>query len=110
MFRKKVKVLFFEKFKHKVKCFDIKKANKLFFCREQNYKIKFVFETKLFNKQIYKLKKKQITIIKVYINKIFTKKFTRINILNFLILIFVIKKSKFFLSIRLLLNIKYFYN
>ena len=83
MFHKKIKVLFFEKFKNKIECFDVKKTNKRFFRRKQNYKIKLVFKTKLFNKRIYKLKKKQITIIKIYINEIFAKKFIRINTLNF---------------------------
>ena len=34
MFRKKFRVRFFEKFKNKAKCFDVKKANKLFRCRD----------------------------------------------------------------------------
>ena len=94
MFRKKIKALLFEKFKNKIECFDVKKTNKLFFRREQNYKIEFILETKLFNKRVYELKKKQITIIKAYTNEIFAKKFIRINISNFLTSILVVKKSK----------------
>ena len=46
MSRKKLRIHFFEKFKNKTKCFDVKKTNKLLFRRDYDYKINLIFEIK----------------------------------------------------------------
>ena len=46
MSRKKLRIYFFEKFKNKTKCFDVKKTNKLLFRRDYDYKINLIFEIK----------------------------------------------------------------
>ena len=49
--RKKFKIRFFEKFKNKVECFNVKKINKLFFYRNVNHKIDLISKTKLLTKK-----------------------------------------------------------
>ena len=60
MLRKKFRIYFFEKFKNKTKCFNIKKTNKLLFRRDYNYKINLIFEIKFRTQKIYELIKNQV--------------------------------------------------
>ena len=57
MSRKKFRIYFFEKFKNKTKCFDVKKTNKLSFCCNYEHKINLIFEIKFRTQKIYELVK-----------------------------------------------------
>ena len=94
MFRKKLRVRFFEKFKNKIKCFDVKKTNKLFRRRNQNYKINLILETKFLFQKVYNLIKNQVIIIKIYVNKMLTKNFIRLSLSHYAIFVLIIKKLK----------------
>ena len=55
MLRKKLRIHFFEKFKNKTKCFNVKKTNKLSFRRNYDHKINLIFEIKFRTQKIYEL-------------------------------------------------------
>ena len=96
MLRKKFKTRFFEKFKNKIECFDVKKINKLFFYCNINHKIDLIFKAKFSTKKVYGLFKNQIFVIKTYINNILKKNFIRSNFFYFATLVLIIKKLKKF--------------
>ena len=106
MSRKKLRIYFFEKFKNKTKCFDVKKTNKLLFRRDHNYKINLIFEIKFRTQKIYELIKNQILIIKTYVNEILKKKFIRSNSFRFATFVLIIKK--FEKKFRICINYKLF--
>ena len=90
--RKKLRVRFFEKLKNKVKCFDVKKVNKLPRRRDQNHKINLIFKAKLLFQKIYNLIKNQIIVIKIYVNEMLTKNFIRLSLSHYAISVLIIKK------------------
>ena len=94
MLQKKFRAYFFEKLKDRAECFDVRKANKMLFYRDQNHKINLMFKTKFRAYKIYNLIKDQIFVIKTYINKILEKNFIRSSLFNYTTSILVIKKFK----------------
>ena len=99
MSRKKFRIYFFEKFKNKTKCFNVKKTNKLLFRRNYDYKINLIFKIKFRTQKIYELIKNQILIIKTYVNEMLKKKFIRLNFFRFAIFVLIIKKFEIFFQI-----------
>ena len=94
MSRKKFRIYFFENFKNKTKCFDVKKTNKLLFRRNYDYKINLIFKIKFRTQKVYELIKNQILIIKTYVNEMLKKKIIRLNFFRFTIFVLIIKNSK----------------
>ena len=68
-------------------------TNKLLFYRFIDYFIKLQKKTKSFVKKIYNISRKQILIIKEYIDEIFNKKYIRSNIFFYAVPVFIVKKS-----------------
>ena len=97
MSRKKLRIHFFEKFKNKIECFDVKKTNKLLFRCDHDYKINFISKIKFRTQKIYELIKNQILIIKTYVNEMLKKNFIPFNFFRYAIFVLIMKKfEKFF--------------